>query len=439
VSLLFYSSVSVYVLLYLSTGAKGKTIPPELTIIKLLLRYEEWQKAGLDVADLPKELQGIYRCLNSYHSEANDERRDISVADLSNLYFSTLPRDRDFASGVFNALEALEVRDDTSASLLAATRKAKLLRELSLAAYEVAEGRADFSKVQALTTQLVNQDDSMGGVETCESEFITDDLEELIDAQRKTNGLRWRLQTLNRMLGSLRKGDFGFIFARPETGKTTFLASEVTHMASQLPDDAGPVFWFNNEESGQKVMRRVYQAALGVPLTEIYRDPSGYKQKYLALIKGKIKLKDDAGLSKKAVEKLCAQYKPSLIIFDQIDKIKGFENDREDLRLGTIYQWARELAKTYAPVIGVCQADGTGENVKWLTMAHVANAKTAKQAEADWIVGIGKINEIGYDALRYLHASKNKLEGDEDSDPSLRHGRCEVLIEPEVARYKDLQ
>ena len=416
---------------------KGSEIPPELTIIKLLLRYEEWHKAGLEVADLPKELQGIYRCLNSYH-ETNNDRLDISVADLSNLYFSTIPRDRDFTVGVFNALAVLEVQDQTVHQLIQALRKAKVLRELSLASYECAEGRKDFSAVSNLIASLTVVEEHGSEEKDSGNEFVTDDLEELVDAQRKTNGLRWRLQTLNRMLGSLRKGDFGFIFARPETGKTTFLASEVTHMASQLPPEAGPVFWFNNEESGQKVMRRVYQAALGVPLTEIYRDPAGYKQKYTDLIKGKIKLKDDAGLSKSAVEKLCAKYKPSLIIFDQIDKLKGFENDREDLRLGTIYQWARELAKTYAPVIGVCQADGTGENVKWLTMAHVANAKTAKQAEADWIVGIGKINEIGYDALRYLHASKNKLEGDEDSDPTLRHGRCECIIEPDVARYKDL-
>jgi hypothetical protein len=138
------------------------------------------------------------------------------------------------------------------------------------------------------------------------------------------------------------------------------------------------------------------------------------------------------------VEKLCRRYKPSLIIFDQIDKIVGFDADREDLKLGAIYQWARELAKTYAPVIAVCQADGTGEGVKWLTMSNVANAKTSKQAEADWIVGIGKSNDPGYDSIRYLHASKNKLLGDEDTIPDQRHGRREVLMDQQTARYKDI-
>jgi hypothetical protein len=126
------------------------------------------------------------------------------------------------------------------------------------------------------------------------------------------------------------------------------------------------------------------------------------------------------------------------LIFDQIDKIVGFDNDREDLKLGSIYQWGRELAKEYCPVIAVCQADGSGEGVRWLTMSNVANAKTAKQAEADWILGIGKVNDPGYDNLRFLHLSKNKLMGDADTIPDQRHGRREVLIEPGIARYKDI-
>jgi hypothetical protein len=36
-----------------------------------------------------------------------------------------------------------------------------------------------------------------------------------------------------------------------------------------------------------------------------------------------------------------------------------------------------------------------------------------------------------------LHLSKNKLSGDEDTLPELRHGRMECLIVPEVARYRD--
>lgn len=237
------------------------------------------------------------------------------------------------------------------------------------------------------------------------------------------------------MLGSLRKGDFGFILARPETGKTSFLASEVSYMAEQAQ---GNILWFNNEEQGEKVQLRVYQASLGLKLINLFNNEETNQEEFLKRTKNQIKIKDDSNISKDLIEKYCYIYKPCLIIFDQIDKIKGFDDDREDLKLGKIYQWARELAKQYCPVIGICQASGAGEGVKWLTMKHVANAHTSKQAEADWILGIGKIDDPGYENIRYLHLSKNKLMGDEDTDPNQRHGRREVLIEPEIARYKDI-
>ena len=53
-------------------------------------------------------------------------------------------------------------------------------------------------------------------------------------------------------------------------------------------------------------------------------------------------------------------------------------------------------------------------------------------------MGIGKSHDPGYENVRYLHASKNKLIGDEDSVPDQRHGKREVLIEPSIGRYKDI-
>ncbi len=268
-----------------------------------------------------------------------------------------------------------------------------------------------------------------------ENIFVTSDLGELYERSVKQTGLRWRLATLNQMLGSLRQGDFGFIFARPESGKTTFLASEVSRFAEQA---SRSILWFNNEEQGSKVMLRIYQASLGLRLEELFSNLNEHKRKYVELTGDRIKLYDSGNISKNDVERIVYQVKPSLIVFDQIDKIKGFTNDREDLRLGSIYQWARELAKEYCPVIGVCQADGTGEGQRWLTMANVSSAKTSKQAEADWIIGIGKSNDDGMEYIRHLHASKNKLVGDSDSDPRLRHGKLDVIIQPDIARYKDI-
>jgi hypothetical protein len=311
----------------------------------------------------------------------------------------------------------------------------KITQQIALEALALSEGRGSLDKLRELHLKL--ESGTVGKLDTVEQEFVEDDLEVLHDGQCNTPGLRWRLQSLNEMLGSLRQGDFGFIFARPESGKTTFLASEVSFFATQTTK---PVLWFNNEEQGDKVALRVYQAVLGCTTHELWADIQANKLKYKELTGGRIKivLDSEGRISKSQVEKLCLKYSPGLILFDQIDKIHGFTHDREDLRLGFIYQWARELAKQYCPVIGVTQADGTGEGKKWLTMDNVSGAKTAKQAEADFIIGIGKSHDDGLEYVRHINISKNKLLGDEDSLPALRHGKRDVLIIPEIARFKDV-
>ena len=222
------------------------------------------------------------------------------------------------------------------------------------------------------------------------------------------------------------------------TGKTTFLTSEVSYMASQLKPGMGPILHFNNEEQGNKVKLRYFQATLGLTLTELMSNREVNQQKYLKETnEGQIQIYDNAEIHRNRVDAICANLRPSLIIFDQLDKIKGFAADREDLRLGAIYIWARELAKKYCPVIGICQADGTAEGVKYLTMDHAANAKTAKQAEADFIIGIGCVHDPVFEFVRYINIPKNKLQGDEDTDPKLRHSRFECLIRPEIGRYED--
>jgi hypothetical protein len=127
-----------------------------------------------------------------------------------------------------------------------------------------------------------------------------------------------------------------------------------------------------------------------------------------------------------------------MIVFDQIDKIHGFDAERYDLKMKTIYQWARELSKTYGPVIGVCQAGGTAEGKRYLSMNDVDSSHTAKQGEADFMLGIGTTNNQGEEYIRYLSACKNKLQGDEDTKSELRHGQVQVNIFPETARYGDI-
>ncbi len=39
---------------------------------------------------------------------------------------------------------------------------------------------------------------------------------------------------------------------------------------------------------------------------------------------------------------------------------------------------------------------------------------------------------------RYFNICKNKLIGDEDSLPDMRHAQGQILIKPDIARYEDI-
>jgi len=338
-----------------------------------------------DMVKNNKEILILYNYLCKLHEKY---MRDISLTEFS-LYVlvNCLEKDRDNLSALLNSLATVDDSSVVFDDLLLESQQKQRAYDLALLALEVSEGRKDYSDLLVSTKDLnATKSDSV----SMESMFVTQDLSELLNDSQITTGLRWRLKDLNRSLGSLRKGDFGFFFARPETGKTTFLSSEVTNFAEQLANRAeenpGPIIWFNNEEGGNKVQIKLYQSMLGLTLTELHANMDKYMDTYNKLGGKYIHVYDDAAIHRKQVELIAEQLQPSCMVFDQLDKIKGFQDDREDLRLGSIYIWARELAKNYCPVIGVSQADATGEGKKWLNMDNVANAKTAKQAEADFLV-----------------------------------------------------
>lgn len=334
---------------------------------------------------------------------------------------------------MFKTLSSVEIKDDVGEVLLQDLKRKEAALKLSETAFQVAQGRATDEDLQKIWD--VSFSDKVDHTSDLPLVEVSNNLEELIEQNYAEQGYRWRLDCLNKSLGSLRHGDFGFIFARPETGKTTFLASEVTSFLSQSSE---AIVWFNNEEQGYKVMLRIYQAYFGVTNDQLLANPKRFRDEFILRTGGRFKLYDSATIGRKDVERIIDALRPGIVIYDQIDKITGFAADREDLRLGAIYQWARELAKNSHAAIGVCQADGTAEGVRYLTMDHVANAKTAKQAEADWILGIGKTHDDQQQDIRFLNISKNKLLGDRDSITDLRHGKFEVLIEPSIARYRDI-
>jgi len=374
----------------------------------------------------------LFNIIDLYYNKYNTIN-NITINELDIYYNSNYllkDNERKELTSLLEEIYNQDINVDSVIGLLEEHRRRSLAGKVAIMALDVESGKKSTEDLLELFNDFEHQEVESEGIIP-----VNMNLKELYDTQIQTPGLRWRLNFLNKSLGSLRKGDFGFIFARPETGKTTFLASEVTHMVSQTD---GHVLWFNNEEQGNKVGIRVFQAALGLNTGDLFRNVESKQNQYEVLTGNRIIILDfEDSSSKSKIEAVLKQYNPALIIFDQIDKIRGFKGERNDLELKQIYQWAREIAKTYAPVIAVSQASGEAEGKLFLTMDMVDGSKTAKQGEADWILGIGK-EQDNTSRTRYFNISKNKLIGDADTSPDLRHGSSQVLIKPEIARYEDI-
>jgi replicative DNA helicase len=306
---------------------------------------------------------------------------------------------------------------------------------------KVKEGSSDLEHVHILAT------DALKNVERYiekDELFVSADLSSIADRISST-GYEWRLDVLNRSLGPLRNGNFVIVAARVEVGKTTFLASEVSYIAQQLPKDR-PVVWVNNEEESSVVFFRIVQAALGVESKEMIADSKAAMTAYTALMGGdkdKIRVTKDTN-HVKDLETLFREVNPGLIIFDQLDKVSGFkEAEREDITLGRIYKWARELARTYGPVIAASQLSATAVDLKdppFIGLDALRGSKTDKPGEADAVITLGKYKEPKTpeeEMIRTINVPKNKLPGGGTKQmESERHGQYLVTIDPIRARFE---
>jgi hypothetical protein len=375
-----------------------------------------------------KILFKLYRCLGLLH----EEHDNVSLEDLYLRLlreYPALPVDeRELAQETLQKAAGSTFNEGEVLALVQRQYESAKAADVAVKAIQVTEGKAELTELNEILGEdhLQRNDD--------EEIYYSNNLDGLFETTAGAPGLRWPLMSLNKSLGSLRPGDFGFLFARPETGKTTFLAHVVTSMVKEFGINA---LWVNNEEGGNKVLLRCYQSMLGVTTQELFRSRDRYQAQFVDYGGQRIRILNDPSLDKRAIERCFGEVSPQLVVIDQLDKIAGFDGERYDLLMKAKYQWARELAKKGCAVIGVCQAGGSAENKKILTMNDVDSSHTAKQGEADWVLGIGKVDQQGMENIRYFSICKNKLIGDADSLPDLRHGSFDAIIQPEIARYKD--
>jgi replicative DNA helicase len=270
-------------------------------------------------------------------------------------------------------------------------------------------------------------------------DYIRTDIGELLKQDEDQDGLKFRLDCLNECMRPLRWGDFLIVAGRPDKGKTTFVASEVSYLAQQLRGEQTAV-WLNNEGPGERIKQRVYQAAVGMTISQMIEahQRGELERMYLELMGmvDRVRVFDIHGMDTVSVERIIETNAAAVVVYDMIDKIRGFgDAARTDLGLEKMYDWARELCVKYQCVgIATSQISVEGDGLLFPTMPMLKDSKTGKQGACDVQIMIGASDEPGMQGIRGIGVVKNKLRrGGKDQDPQAR-----VMFRPQICRFEDV-
>jgi replicative DNA helicase len=279
---------------------------------------------------------------------------------------------------------------------------------------------------------------------------VLDAIEDLLKDEENDTGLHWRLPCINRHIKPLRAGDFVVVAARPDKGKTSFAASELTHMASQVdslyPGERRSILWFNNEGPGRRIVTRCFQAALNATTEDLVaRSNAGtIRSDYATALGGRggtLRIFDIHDMWNHEVEDLMRLHKPAAVLFDMVDNIKfgGDANNngqRTDQLLEAMYQWARLMGvKHDCAVIATSQISADGDGLQFPTLPMLKDSKTGKQGAADVIITLGAVNDPSLLNSRYIGTTKNKKARSRmPSSPNM-----EVIFDGDRSRYVEVQ
>jgi len=270
----------------------------------------------------------------------------------------------------------------------------------------------------------------------------------LIDELVNTNteektGFKWHLDVLNEHLRELQGGDDLIVAARPDKGKTTFLAQLACCIAKQT-DETGVIVWLNNEGPKKRILRRVVQSSMRITesqLSQMQLDGTVNKN-YAKAIGGehKIQIYDVHGQSTSDIslklKRISAKYKIAMIVFDMADNVRyarSRKTDRTDEVLEHLYIWVRERATEFDCItVKTSQISDPGHGVPFPSENFLKDSRTGKQGATDTILVIGHDLLEGNENVRYISVPKNKLR--REGSPPLK---AMVTINMDRAFYQE--
>ena len=406
---------------------------PELLILKLFLKnkenYLKYNHILLSLI-LDKEFMIIFRTIEKYY-ETIPTHNYIGQDEFNNfflLHHNTL-KDKEILLELVKQIYEVDVSDSLMGEVIKNLLEKDIANKIVQKLLPVLSENK-FGVLSSVDSDLKQYQD-MITKEDRDSPFEDTPLEDLLESHVTGEGLHWRLSCLNEDIGVLRSGYLGHLFARTDSGKTSWLCSELSYMAEQLGED-DKIIWFGNEENVGRIKLRLYSALLNEPMERVVQYKDLALQKFNYRGGNKIKFVGQVG-DLKTIQEVCFEHQPKLIVIDSGDKVsfKGETKHEEPKRLGELYYRYRQLTEEFQLItLTVGQADVTAAGKKWLEMSMLENSKTGKPRELDFIVGLGRTLGGEEDGIRYINIPKNKLIG--------RNGKHTVKFNPATGRFSDL-
>ena len=279
--------------------------------------------------------------------------------------------------GVIRTITKCTVTEDTKDGILSDLYELNMGTKLANAFRQYDAGEMDEPLINTVSKIV---DTYKANEKSQDIKWIDTPISEILSDVQKNKGLKWRLDILNKYMRPLRGGDFGVLASRPDRGKTTMVASEITFMARQVPKHKN-VLWLNNEGAGKRLIPRLYQAALGCTLSELGRKNKAgtIKREYIKAVGriDKIRVIDIHELCINQLETIFDNSNPGLVVLDMLDHVYGFGNmSRTDLQLEELYKWVRNKAVKYdCPFIGTSQISGDGEGMQFPAMDKLKDSR----------------------------------------------------------------
>lgn len=413
----------------------------DLQILRILKYRADYYKVIGRVPEraMEAETMRLLRAFGKYFDKFPD-KHVIQISGFASLFSMWNPNlTQEEKHSYANLLKRMkqDVPEEEKDSYLAELLNLRLGNDLSSVLVRFNEGEVDnlLGSVEEAVTNF-KIDARIKGLD----HVVVDPDQVLADAS-DGDGLRFRLRCLREHMRPLVAGDFLILAGRPDKGKTTAVASEITHMAELSKGTHGDFIWINNEGPSERIYPRLWQAALGCTVPELLslKEQGVLMDRYAEVVGDpyRIKVFDAHGLDTYGIERILDKHDVAMTVFDMIDNVRGFGGAaRQDLQLESMYQWGRELCVKYKMVgMATSQISADGADMQFPADHMLKDSKTGKQGACDAIIMIGAIDAPGYESTRFISTPKNKLQ----RTGMPRTPNATVIFDPERARYTDVE